>query len=103
MNAFHAFNVGVRADVFFEYVRSKANPADLPSRDAPEELGSLLVQVGAVHVVIDVKCRLPTFDSWAAPVSDVIDTARRATDPRGSVCKQGKRQRVDAGAFAVSD
>ena len=47
MNAFHAFNVGVRADVFFEYVRSKANPADLPSRDAPEELGSLLVQVPA--------------------------------------------------------
>jgi hypothetical protein len=61
-------------------VRSKANPADLPSRDAPEELGvgSLLVQVGAAHVVVDVKCRLPTFDSWAAPASDVVDTARRA-------------------------
>ena len=103
VNAFHAFNIGVRADVFFEYVRSKANPADLPSRDAPEELGSLLVQAGAAHLVVDVKCRLPTFDSWTAPVSDIINTARRATDPSGSTCKRGKRQRVHASAFAVSN
>jgi hypothetical protein len=100
VNAFHAFNVGVRADVFFEYVRSEANPADLPSRDAPEELGSLLVRMGAAQVVIDVKCRLPTFESWEAPVSDVIDTARRATEPSYT---QGKRRRVNAGAFAISD
>lgn len=100
VNAFHAFNVGMRADVFFEYVRSKANPADLPSRDAPEELGSLLVNVGAAHNVVDVKCRLPTIDSWEAPTSDVIDTALRATRPGG---KQGKRQRVNTGAFAISD
>ena len=103
MNAFHAFNVGVRADVFFEYVRSKANPADLPSRDAPEELGSLLVKVGAAHNVVDVKCRLPTIDSWEAPTSDVIDTALRATKPGGKMCRQGKRRRVNASAFAISD
>jgi hypothetical protein len=100
VNAFHAFNVGVRANVFFEYVRSEANPADLPSRDAPEELASLLVRAGAAHVVVDVKCRLPTFESWEAPVSDIVYTARRATTPCG---RQGKRQRVNASAFAISN
>ena len=100
VNAFHAFNVGVRANVFFEYVRSEANPADLPSRDAPEELASLLVRAGAAHVVVDVKCRLPTLESWAAPVSDIVYTARRATTPCGS---RGKRQRVNASAFAISN
>ena len=38
VNAFHAFNVSLRADVFFEYVRSKANIGDLPSRLAMDEL-----------------------------------------------------------------
>ena len=38
VNAFHAFNVGLRVDVFFEYVRSKANIGDLPSRLAMDEL-----------------------------------------------------------------
>ena len=33
VNAFHALNVGLRADVFIEYVRSATNVADLPSRD----------------------------------------------------------------------
>jgi hypothetical protein len=52
------------------------------------------------HNVVDVRCRLPTIDSWEAPTSDVIDTALRATRPGG---KQGKRQRVNTGAFAISD
>ena len=32
VNAFHAFNAGICADVWFEYVRSEANVADYPSR-----------------------------------------------------------------------
>ena len=32
VNAFHLFNAGLRADVHFEYVESKSNVADLPSR-----------------------------------------------------------------------
>ena len=46
VNAFHAYNLGLRADVFFEYVRSAANPADMPSRDAMGELWDLLGSVG---------------------------------------------------------
>ena len=99
VNAFHAFNLGLRADVFFEYVRSKANPADLPSRGAHEELGSLLVRVHAAAVVKDVRCRLPDLESWDAPVDAIIDTARRAARPR---TRQRKRQHVSAGAFALS-
>ena len=34
VNAFHALNAGLRADTFVEYVRTKANIADLPSRGA---------------------------------------------------------------------
>ena len=32
VHAFHSYNLGLRARPWFEYVRSKANPADEPSR-----------------------------------------------------------------------
>ena len=32
VHALHAYNLGLRARPWFEYVRSKANPADEPSR-----------------------------------------------------------------------
>ena len=32
VNAFHLFNAGLRVRIHFEYVESKANVADLPSR-----------------------------------------------------------------------
>ena len=32
VHAFHAWNAGVRVSSWFEYVRSKANIADMPSR-----------------------------------------------------------------------
>ena len=33
VHAFHAWNTGARADVWFDWVPSKSNPADEPSRD----------------------------------------------------------------------
>ena len=38
INAFHLQAAGLRTSVYFDYVPSKANIADLPSRDAWEEL-----------------------------------------------------------------
>ena len=38
--AFHAFNLGLRATAWFEYVRSEANIADMPSRGEFEYLHS---------------------------------------------------------------
>jgi hypothetical protein len=41
VQAFHAFNLGLQADAWFEYVASKANIADLPSRGEFAELERL--------------------------------------------------------------
>ena len=41
MHAFHAWNVAIGAHVWFEYVRSEANPSDEPSRNL--ELAATLV------------------------------------------------------------
>ena len=38
VNAFHAYNVGLQSEPYFEYVRSEANVADLPSRGRIEEM-----------------------------------------------------------------
>ena len=40
VNAFHLYNAGLKADIHFEYVESKANVADLPSRGEFEFLRS---------------------------------------------------------------
>jgi hypothetical protein len=58
VHAFHAWNSGARTSVWFEYVRSKANIADLPSRNTFElldEMGSRAVE----------PVRMPGVDDWA--------------------------------------
>jgi hypothetical protein len=57
VHAFHAWNSGARTSVWFEYVRSKANIADLPSRN---EFG-LLRRMGSVPVSEVV---VPSPDDW---------------------------------------
>ena len=46
VNAFHAFNVVLRCNVYFEYVPTKANPADLSSRLGLDELRELYAELG---------------------------------------------------------
>ena len=62
VHAFHAWNAGARVSVWFEYVRSKANIADLPSRDEFE----MLRDMGSV----EVEMRLPDVGGWAAAASE---------------------------------
>ena len=68
VNAFHAYNVGLKADAFFEYVRSKANIADYPSRIKFKKMMRELVRAGLVAPgetnVRRVKCVLPKNDKW---------------------------------------
>ena len=45
MNIFYLQMIALRAHVFFEYVSSKANIADLPSREAFDELRAELVGI----------------------------------------------------------
>ena len=75
VNAFHAYNLGLRADVFFEYVRSAANPADMPSRDAMGELWDLLGSVGLAQHAREVRTFLPSFDTWDAPADQLFEKA----------------------------
>ena len=98
VNAFHALNVGLRADVFFEYVRSKANIADLPSRGALKELLHVLRRLGMRREAVRVGGVFPPFDSWAAPASAWLQAAQERPkaqvrpDPEATG-GQGKRRR----------
>ena len=45
IRAFHAANLALRANVWFNYVATKANVADLPSRGALDEMASCLRKI----------------------------------------------------------
>jgi hypothetical protein len=73
VNAFHLFNAGLRVRVHFEYVESKANVADLPSR---QEFTYLLLSLAAR--------RVPTFihpaGTWGGPLRRfLLDALGRAS------------------------
>ena len=59
VHAFHSFSVGLKSTVWFEYVASKANIADMPSRGDFEELDRL----GS----IEHACVMPSVDAWHKP------------------------------------
>ena len=65
VNAFHLFNAGLRVRIHFEYVESKANVADLPSR---QEFTYLLTVLAAR--------RVPTFihpaGTWRGPLKQFL-------------------------------
>lgn len=108
VNAFHAFNVGLRADVFFEYVRSKANIADLPSRLAMGELWEVYRELGMGERARSIEMVLPAFDDWHAPARDLVARgaamavapAPAATLLEGRRELQSKRARPEASSSA---
>ena len=71
---FHMFNCGLQSRVYFEYVESKANVADLPSRDSFEFLNALRS--------VSVDMRLPSVDEWDASLSYWRDLATANTHVR---------------------
>ena len=70
VHAFHAFNLGLRATAWFEYVRSEANIADMPSRGEFEYLHSLGAKSSPLV--------LPLLDSWSRTASEWIAQAQTA-------------------------
>lgn len=71
VHAFHSLNAGLRMNVWFQYVASKANVSDLPSRAADDELMEVL-QRFEHRCDIDrepVEMVIPPFDKWNAPFS----------------------------------
>jgi hypothetical protein len=66
VNAFHAFNAGLGAHAYFEYVRSKANVADYPSRFEFALLVLALNQAGLSGIPWStVIARLPSVEDWS--------------------------------------
>ena len=69
VHMFHAWNVGARAAVWFEYVPSKPNPADEPSRDLELADASWRPAPGVVsrarECVFPPLSRLDDPDGWA--------------------------------------
>ena len=68
IRAFHAANLALRANVWFNYVATKANVADLPSRGALDEMAVCLRKV------------LPSFSLLDDSVEFVIPACPRDLD-----------------------
>ena len=96
VNAFHAFNVGLRVDVFFEYVRSKANIGDLPSRLAMDELWEMFETIGVASRAREVAMVMPRFHDWYAPAARLLSAgvaaAAEASPSRKRAAADGGRE-----------
>ena len=74
IRAFHVANIALEANVWFNYVATKANVADLPSRGAMSEMAKILraslpsfsLRTDLVDLVIPPH---PTSPSWEEVVS----------------------------------
>ena len=70
VHAFHAFNLGLQSTAWFEYVRSEANIADMPSRGDFEYLHSLGARSSPLV--------LPSLDTWSMTAGEWIAQAQAA-------------------------
>ena len=104
VNAFHAFNAGLKADVFFEYVRSEANVGDYPSRDAWEELWAAFEAIGVDSYTVEwVECALPPITTLQEAAGSWMRVAEeRAEGDEGDWSGYGRpdREREESGAEA---
>ena len=83
VNAFHAFNVRLRVDVFFEYVRSKANIGDLPSRLAMDELWEMFETIGVASRAREIAMVMPRFHDWYAPAARLVSAGVTKASAQG--------------------
>ena len=92
MHAFHSLNVGLESDVWFEYVASAANIADLPSRGDTKLLRRLKSTERAVV--------LPSIDDWDLPASAWMERATanaHAAPARAGAARGARRWHAVAG------
>ena len=68
VNIFYLQMIGLRASVFFDYVPSKANIADLPSR---REYAKLLLELRGlpIHGASPDRLLVPSVAEWSADLS----------------------------------
>ena len=83
INAFKIRQAELKMRIWFEYVPSHQNLADLPSRGKMEEMfkvvEALSRMVGASGWVFEhfVEVRLPKFSTWLAPLAELAGRKRR--------------------------
>ena len=92
VHAFSALVVRLGFSTWFEYVRTKANLADLPSREGLQgyeqfEDTEFAQALGSTRV----EMRLPPMQAWANPFGEWIDSARADGAVRAPRPKHGKR------------
>jgi len=97
VNAFHAYNLGLGAEPFFEYVRSEANVADAPSRGMIDEMVEALRDGGIQTEIKYVACKLPQVEQWTCSADGWIAKAQAERARRSS--KEKKRKRPTYGQF----
>jgi len=80
VNATHAALLGLGAEVYFDYVRSKRNVADWPSRGEVPRTVRVLQEIGIKRERIymaDPTLRLPSLEEWSSPASEWVKKHRR--------------------------
>jgi hypothetical protein len=96
VNAIAAYNAGLDVNVFWEYVRSKANIGDFPSRLRLDLMRAALRDAGIETEPTMVTCVLPSFDDWITQLPSHWLTKGRTARTPGRVSR-GKRQRGEQG------
>ena len=95
VNAFHAYNLGLGAEAFFEYVRSEANVADAPSRGMIDEMVEALRDGGIQAEIKYVACKLPQVEQWACSADGWIAKAlaeRARKSRKGKMPTRGEKR-----------
>ena len=82
VHALHAWNVGAGVAAWFEYVNTKANISDMPSRNE----FTLLRAMGSIEVAVVV----PQIDDWFQPAAAWLE---RAAGTRSSAATGRRRKR----------
>jgi hypothetical protein len=88
VNAYHAMALGLECETYFEYVRSEANVADMPSRQAMRELERVLKKAGFQEKEISrLVYRLPSIEEWQQPADKWV---QRAVTLEPKLFRQGR-------------
>ena len=93
-NQAHTLLMDLDCDPFFEYVRSKANIADLPSRGEAGKAKEILLEMGWLpEQIIMVKSKLPEGKMWTEPAAEWLKGQRsQPAEPNHQMQAQRRRR-----------
>ena len=91
VNAFKVKQAALRLRVWFEYVPTHQNVADLPSRGKWREMEEILSGVCDEWICFRWKIILPEFETWLAPLMAVRSKGRKRTRSGSRGAKRRRR------------